>query len=48
MRAHRPYGLTLNKINSINSSIVNDENIDKKIPIGASYKDDLFKCLNLA
>ena len=48
MRVHRSYILNLNKINSIDSSIVNIENSDKKIPIGGSYKDDLFKRLNLA
>ena len=48
MRVHRSYILNLNKTNSIDSLIVNIENLDKKIPIGGSYKDDLFKRLNLA
>ena len=48
MRVHRSYILNLNKINSIDSSIVNIEKSDKKIPIGGSYKDSLFKRLNLA
>lgn len=48
MRVHRSYILNLNKINSIDSSNVNIEKSDKKIPIGGSYKDSLFKRLNLA
>jgi len=48
MRVHRSYILNLNKISSIDSSIVNIENFDKKIPIGGSYRDSLFKRLNLA
>lgn len=48
MRIHRSFILNLNKINSIDSSIVNIENSDKKIPIGGSYRESLFKRLNLA
>ena len=48
MRVHRSYILNLNKINSIDSSIVNIEKSEKKIPIGGSFKDSLFKRLNLA
>lgn len=48
MRIHRSFILNLNKINSIDSSIVNIENSDKKIPIGGSYREGLFKRLNLA
>ena len=48
MRIHISYRLNLNKINSIDSTILNVKNLDKKIPIGGSYKDDLFKRFNLA
>lgn len=48
MRVHRSYILNLKKIKSIDSSIVILENSDKKVPIGGSYKDDLFQRLNLA
>lgn len=48
MRIHRSFILNLNKINSIDSTIVNIENSDKKIPIGGSYREGLFKRLNLA
>ncbi|MBL4709858.1 MAG: response regulator [Flavobacteriales bacterium] len=48
MRVHRSFILNLNKINSIDSSIVLIENSDKKIPIGGSYKEGLFKRINLA
>ena len=48
MRVHRSFILNLNKINSIDSSIVIIENSDKKIPIGGSYREGLFKRLNLA
>ena len=48
MRSHRSFILNLNKINSIDSLIVNIENSDKKIPIGGSYREGLFKRLNLA
>ncbi|MEQ8907786.1 MAG: response regulator [Vicingaceae bacterium] len=48
MRVHRSYILNLKKIKSIDSSIVVIENTDKKVPIGGSYKDDLFQRLNLA
>lgn len=48
MRVHRSFILNLNKINSIDSSIVIIENSDKKIPIGGSYRESLFKRLNLA
>lgn len=48
MRVHRSFILNLNKIKSIDSSIVIIENSDKKIPIGGSFKDALFQRLNLA
>lgn len=48
MRVHRSYILNLKKIKSIESSIVILEDSDKKIPIGGSYKDDLYEKLNLA
>lgn len=48
MRIHRSYILNLKKINSIDSSIVVIEEGNKKIPIGGSYKDALYKRLNLA
>lgn len=48
MRVHRSYILNLKRIKSIESSIVLLEDSDKKIPIGGSYKDDLYKKLNLA
>jgi two-component system response regulator LytT len=48
MRVHRSFILNLNKINSIDSSIVIIEKSDKKIPIGGSYRESLFKRLNLA
>ena len=48
MRVHRSFILNLSKIKSIDSSIVVIEKSEKKIPIGGSYKDDLFKRLNLA
>ena len=41
MRVHRSFILNLNKINSIDSSIVLIENSQKKIPIGGSYKGRL-------
>jgi len=48
MRVHRSFILNLKKIKSIDSSIVVIEESDKKIPIGGSYRDNLFKKLNLA
>jgi DNA-binding LytR/AlgR family response regulator len=48
IRVHRSFILNMNKIKSIDSSIVIIENNDKKIPIGGSYKDALFQRLNLA
>jgi len=48
MRVHRSFILNLKKIKSIDSSLVLIEESDKKVPIGGSYKDDLFKRLNLA
>jgi DNA-binding LytR/AlgR family response regulator len=48
IRVHRSYIINLKKINSIDSSIVILENHKKAIPIGGSYKDLLFKRLNLA
>jgi len=48
MRVHRSYILNLKKIKSIDSNIVLLEDTDKKVPIGGSYRDDLFKRLNLA
>ena len=48
MRVHRSFILNLKKIKSIESSIVILEQTNKKVPIGGSYKDSLFKRLNLA
>lgn len=48
MRVHRSYILNLKKIKSIESSVVMLEESDKKIPIGGSFKDDLYQKLNLA
>jgi len=48
MRVHRSYILNLKKIKSIDSSIVIIEESDKRVPIGGSYKEELFKHLNLA
>lgn len=48
MRVHRSFILNLKKIKSIEGSIVILEETDKKVPIGGSYKDDLYKHLNLA
>tara|TARA_B100000508_G_C11458314_1_gene277883 strand:+ start:1238 stop:1987 length:750 start_codon:yes stop_codon:yes gene_type:complete len=48
MRIHRSYILNLKKIKSIDSSIVIIEEGNKKVPIGGSYKESLFKRLNLA
>lgn len=48
MRVHRSYILNLKKIKSLDSSLVVLEETEKKIPIGGSYKDQLFKKLNLA
>lgn len=48
MRVHRSYILNLKKIKSIDSSIVIIEESDKRVPIGGSYKEELFKRLNLA
>lgn len=48
MRVHRSYILNLKKIKSLDSSLVVLEESDKKIPIGGSYKEQLFKKLNLA
>jgi len=47
-RIHRSYILNLKKIKSIDSSVVIIEEGNKKIPIGGSYKEELFKRLNLA
>jgi len=48
MRVHRSYILNLKKIKSIEGALVIIEESDKKIPIGGSYKDELYKRLNLA
>jgi DNA-binding LytR/AlgR family response regulator len=48
MRVHRSYILNLKKIKSIEGNIVLLEDSDKKVPIGGSYKDDLYEKLNLA
>ncbi len=48
MRVHRSFILNLKKIKSIDSSIVIIEDSEKKIPIGGSYRESLFKKLNLA
>lgn len=48
MRVHRSYILNLKKIKSIEGALVIIEESNKKIPIGGSYKDQLYKRLNLA
>lgn len=48
IRVHRSFIINMKKINSIDSSIVQIENHNKSIPIGGSYKETLFKRLNLA
>ncbi len=48
MRVHRSFILNLKKIKSIEGSIVILEETEKRVPIGGSYKDDLYKHLNLA
>lgn len=48
MRVHRSFILNLKKIKSIEGSIVILEDSNKRIPIGGSYKEDLFNRLNLA
>jgi DNA-binding LytR/AlgR family response regulator len=48
MRVHRSFILNLKKIKSIDGSIVVLEETEKRVPIGGSYKDDLYKHLNLA
>jgi len=48
MRVHRSYILNLKKIKSIDSALVILEETDKRIPIGGSYKEELFQKLNLA
>ncbi len=48
MRVHRSYILNLKRIKSIEGAILILENSDKKIPIGGSYKDELYQRLNLA
>lgn len=48
MRVHRSYILNLKRIKSIEGAIVMIENSDKRIPIGGSYKDELYQKLNLA
>lgn len=48
IRVHRSFIVNLKKISSIDSSIVHLEHHKKAIPIGGSYKDNLFKRINLA
>lgn len=48
LRVHRSYIINLTRIKTIDSSIVQIENHKKSIPIGGSYKETLFKRLNLA
>ncbi len=48
IRVHRSFIINLKKINSIDSSIVHLENHKKSIPIGGSYKDNLYERINLA
>lgn len=48
MRIHRSYIVNLKKIKSIENSIVIIEDTSKRLPIGGSYRDDLFNQLNLA
>ncbi len=48
MRIHRSYILNLKRIKAIESAIVLLENSEKKVPIGGSYKEELFKRINLA
>lgn len=48
MRIHRSFILNLKKIKSIDGSIVVIEDSNKRIPIGGSYREELFKQLNLA
>ena len=48
IRVHRSFILNLTKIKSIESAIVVIEDSNKRIPIGGSYKDNLFNQLNLA
>jgi len=48
LRIHRSYILNINKIDSIEGNKIVLEDIDKKIPIGGSYRDSLFTELNFA
>lgn len=48
MRVHRSFILNLKKIKSIENAIVIIEDSNKRVPIGGSYRDDLFNQLNLA
>lgn len=48
IRVHRSFILNLKKIKSIESAIVVIEDCSKRIPIGGSYRDNLFDQLNLA
>lgn len=48
IRVHRSFIINMKNIKSIDSSIVHIEDHKKSIPIGGSYKEMLFKRLNLA
>lgn len=48
IRIHRSFIINLKRVSSIDGSIVHLENHNKPIPIGGSYKDNLFDRLNLA
>lgn len=47
-RIHRSYILNINKIKSIEGNMAILEDMDKKIPIGGSYRESLFTELNFA
>ncbi len=48
IRVHRSYIINLKKIDSIDGALVHIEKSSKPIPIGGSYKESLYKRLNLA
>jgi len=43
LRVHRSYILRLDKIHAIEHSFVTLENLEKQIPIGGNYREELFK-----
>jgi DNA-binding LytR/AlgR family response regulator len=47
IRAHRSYIVRIDKIQSIENQELVLENIQKSIPIGGNYKDEVFSRLNL-